>query len=84
MKTKYLFIELSVQDGERQHTHLCLHATKAKNLDFVAQRYAAQYWGESYRDDDVWYAHGGEIAIRLTRFKELTKAKYLFLHNLFY
>lgn len=83
---KYLFIELEIQDGERIHTHRCLHTTKCKNINYAAEYYAAHYWGYSERtfNDNSWYAHVGEIAIECTDVKELTKSQYDFMYNVFY
>jgi hypothetical protein len=86
MKLRYLFIQLKVQDGEREHNHRVLHTTTAKNLDFAAERYVASYWGESELDKScgAWFAHGGEIAIQLEKCTEITESEYQFLNKLFY
>lgn len=83
---RYLLIQLKVQEGEREHTHRVLHTTKAKNLDFAAERYVASFWGDSYldKDADCWYAHGGEIAMELITYRELTESEYKYLSDLFY
>ena len=84
---KHLFIELEIREGEREHTHRVLHTTRCKDLDFAAQHYAAHYWGESFRyqrTDKHWYAHGGEIAIRVYRWKELTAEEFKVIRELFY
>lgn len=83
---KYLFIILNVREGEREHTHRVLHTTKANNVDFAAELYAARFWGDSFRydrDDDEWYAWGGEISIRLEKVVEISEEKYLELSELF-
>ena len=75
---RVVFIELSIQDGEREHNHRVLLHTKCENLDFAVQYYAAHYWGESelYRSpfskkNTHWLAWGGEIAIRVDSYKEV-------------
>lgn len=83
-KTRFLFISLSIQDGEREHTHGVLHQTKCEHLDFAVQYYAAHFWGYSYLLDGAWYAWGGEIAIEVDHYKEIDSAVYSLLHNLFY
>ena len=80
MVTK-LFIELNVQDGEREHTHKVLHTTKCQNLDFAVQWYLAHFWGESTWQDNAWYAWGGEIAISLSRYKVLTDKEFEMLNQ---
>jgi hypothetical protein len=84
MRTKYLYIRLTVREGEREHTHHCLHTTRAENINFAAELYAARFWGTSYRDDSTWYAWGGEIAITLEKVQEISAEKYNELHELFY
>lgn len=82
---KYLYIRLTVQDGEREHTHHCIHTTNAKNIEFAAERYAASFWGKSTHDKDgYWSAWGGEIMIKLRNVERLTKKQYNFLNSLFY
>lgn len=81
---KYLFIELEIQDGEREHTHRVLETTNCKNINFAAEYYAAHYWGYSENDNGAWYAHAGEIAIECVDVKELTKSEYDFVYNLFH
>jgi len=82
---KYLYIELEIQDGERNHTHRCLHTTKCKNINFAGEYYTAHFWGFSERtfNDNAWYAHAGEIAIECVDVKELTKPEFDFLHYIF-
>ena len=82
-ETKYLFITLSIRDGEREHTHRVLHTTKCKNIDFAAEYYAAHFWGESELCDGAWYAWGGEIAIKLDSVKQITYPEYQYLNELF-
>ena len=86
MKVRYLFIHLKVQDGEREHDHRVLHTTTGTNLEFAAERYVASFWGYSELDKntDCWYAHGGEIAMRLETYRELTEEEYNYLNGLFY
>ena len=83
-ETKYLFITLSIRDGEREHTHRVLHATKCKNIDFAAEYYAAHFWGPSSREDGGWSAWGGEIFIEVSKVTELTPSEYEYLYGLFY
>jgi hypothetical protein len=82
---KYLFITLDVQDGERKHTHRILHTTNAKNIEFAAQRYVANFWGYGERqnkEDDFWWFFG-EITCRLYSVVELTEAEYKLMSDVF-
>jgi len=80
---KYLYIELEVQDGERRHTHRCLHTTPGENINFAAQRYAYQFWGEPDGHNDEWWDLY-DIAIRLRKVTELTKEEYELMRKIFY
>lgn len=79
---KYLFIELRIQDGERQHTHRILTTTLAENVQFVAQRYAASYWGYGERENDYWWVDG-EITIKVVRVTELNEYMYRAMSDIF-
>ncbi len=82
-KTKYLFIELSVRDGERVHDHRVLHTTRAENIEFAAQRYVSTYWGWGEREHNHWWFHD-EIICELKKVVELTKKDYIKLNKIFY
>jgi hypothetical protein len=81
---KYLFITLEVQDGERRHDHRVLHTTNCTNVHFAVEYYAAHFWGESERqDNDEWWWVGGEFAIRVYSYTELSKEEYDFMSGIF-
>jgi hypothetical protein len=44
---KRLFIQLKIQDGEREHNHRVTTVTNCENIYFAAAWYAAHYWGET-------------------------------------
>lgn len=89
---KYLYIELDIRDGEREHTHRVLHETSCENLDFAVMWYAAHYWGFGTKDlpyrwhdkpesersltDVRWYQQNDEICVEVGKWKELTKRQY--------
>ena len=75
---KHLLITLEIQDGERQYKERCLHTTKATNLDFAVQRYAAGFFQSHscYRDGNAWYQDNGEIAVCVESYSELAKYEY--------
>jgi hypothetical protein len=79
---RYLLITLKVRDGEREHTHRCLHTTKAKSLWFAAQRYVSTFWGYGEREDDFWW-FDNEITAELDHFVELTESEYNFISAIF-
>lgn len=81
---KYLFIELRIQDGERQHTHRVLTTTLASNVRFAAERYAASYWGHGKREDkDNYWWFDGEITIKVIRVTELSEFMYKAMSDVF-
>ena len=80
---KYLFIKLKVIDGEREYILYSTLITKANCIQYVAQRFAAEYFGLSKRSGDYWIGHNGEVAITLLNAIELTQSKYNLLETLF-
>lgn len=81
---KYYFIELSVQDGEREHTHRVLTQSRNPDKNKVATDYAANFWGDSEEVDGGFEAWGGEILIKVSKVLELTKEEFEFVYELFY
>lgn len=82
---KYLFIKLTVQNGEYNGEEKVLHVTKCDNIQFVAHRYAAKFYGGVPERDSVWWCYyGGEVAVRMDNVVELTKEQYDYLDNLFH
>jgi len=79
---KYLFITIKVQNGEYIHIERVLHTTKAKNIDFAAERYTSKLFGFGEREDDFWWFFN-EITAKCLYVKELTKSDYDFLEDLF-
>jgi len=51
---KRIVAKLEVQDGCNRYTIEKIINTDATNIDFVAQRYAAEYLGKSRRDGQWW------------------------------
>lgn len=88
----YLYIRLTVREGEREHTHHCLVTTERSDFDAVAESYVKGFWCNE--EDIAWieetpmrteyYAQGGEIALYLDQYKVLTKEKYNELFELLY
>lgn len=84
---KHLFITLSIQDGEREHTHRILHNTTGKNIDFAAERYASTYWGEGegeigHRGRILWW-FWGEFTVRVESVVEISDDEYKVISDVF-
>ena len=81
---KYLFITLNVQDGENKHTHRVLHVSQGTDIKFIAQWYAAHFYGtEAERNDDRWEFQAGSIAVELENVIELSLFEYQLMNRLF-
>lgn len=82
---KYLFITLTIQNGEYEYNEKVLHITRCENIQFAAHKYAASFYGGVPERDGVWwYYYGGEVGVRMDKVVELTKEEYDFLDNLFH
>ncbi len=81
----FLYLQLSIQDGYREHIHRVLHTTKAKNIHFAAERYAARYWSRGRVEGrKSWMQCNGEIAVRLEKVTRLTKREYELMYDVMY
>lgn len=82
---KYLFIILNVQDGEHRHTHRVLHTSQGTDINFIAQWYAAHYYGNgSERYDDWWnYQTRIVMGVRVESVRELSEFEYALMSDIF-
>jgi hypothetical protein len=80
---KYLFITLTVQDGENRHTHRVLHTTNSKNISFASQLYARNYYGKGERNDDWWEFNAGCIAVKVENVREISEYEYKLMWDIF-
>lgn len=81
---KYLFIELNVQDGENRHTHRVLHTTGGTDINFVAEWYAAHYYGtEAELMDGWWNFQAGCIGVKVVGVRELSEFEYNLMSDIF-
>ncbi len=89
-KRRFLFIAITVQDGENTHDHRVTYLTSGDNINFAAERYVAKYYGFGERqmkncgDKETWYFHGGTIAAKLHKVVEVDSETYRKLNELFY
>jgi hypothetical protein len=82
-KMKYVYVRLTVQDGERQYTQHATVFTYGDNLWLAAIRYVATYFGQpDWRDSESWFFQGGEVATRMSTYEELTKEEFDLLNRI--
>ena len=85
MKTKHLFIQLLVQDGEQEHTHNIVHSTLCDNIQFAVIWYATHFWGEGeINKNDMCYIFDNEVQVSVCKYEEITPRQANFLNRLFY
>lgn len=84
--TRYVFINLRVQDGERSHQHRCLLQVKPTEIvEDAVEDFIKDFWGDSEKIQDGQYeSWGGEIIITLDNYELITKELYDTLHKLFH
>ena len=82
-KTKFILIEMKVQNGEYEYRLKSVHEISArKNVDKFANDYAKTFYGNlSYSDGDTHYFNGGEVAVRAGATNILTKEQYDILNR---
>jgi len=64
-KTKFVFIELHIQNGEYEYTSKSVHEIPVEiKLDDFGEEYAKGFYGKySYSDRGSHYFNGGEVAV---------------------
>ncbi len=65
-----------MHNGEYQYECYSLQTTKAKNIEFVAERHAARFYGYGSRWNGVWEFYGGEVSARVDDVKEIPEEHY--------
>jgi hypothetical protein len=80
---KHILITLTIQDGERTHTHRCLSTSTAKNIMLTAQRFAASFYSDGGSRDNDWWWFGGEVAVCVENVIEISEYEYQLLTRLF-
>lgn len=74
---KHILITLQIQNGEYRYEIPLVRQTKCKSLDFAATWEASHFYGKySYKMDEAWYFHGGEVAVSVKGIRELSKDHY--------
>ena len=85
LKTTHLFIQLTVQDGMREHTHNIVTSTLCENIEFAVGWYASHYWGVGTlerHDRQFFWWFDDEITVRISSYKVITPDEANFLNEL--
>ena len=81
----YIFIKMSVTDGERKHDVTSLKTTLSDNINEVAEEHASTFYGEKEEKvDGGYYACGGEVFVKVKKVTQVTKKEYLTLKKCIY
>ena len=85
MKLRYIFISLEIVDGEKTYYNTTVIATKAMNLEFAANWYAAHFFGESEsersQNDVKWWDEFMERLVSVSSWKEITESEFNVLNK---
>ena len=83
---KHLLITLIVQDGENRHDHRILHTTPGDNIQYAAQKYASNYYGDNSelnKETGWWEFNAGCIAVQMYSVVELSEYEYKLIKGIF-
>ncbi len=84
-KTRHLYIQLLVQDGQLEHTHHCVTSTQCKDLNFAVIWYATHFWGEGEMDKTYnVYRFDNETEVSVYKYEEINPDQANLLNRLFY
>jgi hypothetical protein len=85
-RTRHIYIDLLIHDGEREHNHRTVFSTNCESLEFAVLYYQFSYWGYGYResrkDKHCWF--DGELTCEIAKWKEITEEESNFLNDLIY
>lgn len=84
-KTKYIYVEITIYNGEFEHDHKSIFATKCDNIEYATMYYIAHYWGlsEYSKYSNCWEYENG-LAAKEAYHKELSEKEYKYLSELFH
>lgn len=82
-ETQYVFLHLRVINGEYSYGCFSVHSTQCSNINFFAQRYAANFYGDknTRRQGDAWFSHFGCVAIGVRSVKIISEEHFLLLQQ---
>lgn len=83
-KLRYVYLEMTIQQGEFEHQHRILFATRCSSVEFAVKWYIAHYWGCAERDggNTVWL--NGEMAVKSYKYKTLLMSEYQVMYSVMY
>jgi hypothetical protein len=82
-KTKFILIKIKIQCGEYEFSSNSVHEISSKkNVNKFAETHAEDFYGiKAYKDDNVHYFNGGEVAVQVKAVAEITKEEYEVLNK---
>jgi hypothetical protein len=78
----YIYIELRIRLGEYEFNSKTAHCIELKNIrargikGFVDDFASGFYGGTPNKQDDTYYFNGGEVAVSVKRYREMTSVDY--------
>jgi len=74
---KYWYLELSIQNGEYEHSSLSVHKTRAGAPDFDAEAYANDFYAEGEDLGNGHYSFDcGCVIVYVNQCREIDKSEY--------
>ncbi len=79
--TKYLFISLTIRNGEYEYTSISVHEISSrKSVKKFGRDYAKNFYGgKSFKnspEEDWYYFNCGEVAVKLSTVEQIKKEEY--------
>ena len=88
-KTKFVFLNLTIRNGEYEYTSISVHEISTrKSTTVFGEKYVKSFYGSKpfkYSPDDKWWLfNGGEVAVKLNTCETITKEEYEVLNKFQY
>ncbi len=80
-KTKYVFLNLTIRNGEYEYSSQSVHEISTrKSTQVFGEKYTKEFYGGKafkYSPDDKWWLfNGGEVAVKLNTCEAISKEDY--------
>ncbi len=84
-KSKYMILVLKERNGEYEYYHRSIHEmpdTRTITMKRFAEKYLKEFYrGNTWKEDDGYYFHDGEVFVRIYTYQKISFEDYNVLNK---